>query len=87
MSRNSTPSSVSICQSEQSISCIDQWDASTHLSCGDDLGEGVVEDGLVGDQVQEVDTVHVERQDVLTALQGIIVTPNLGRESIFESLT
>ena len=38
------------------------------LSGGDDLGEGVVEDGLMSDQVQEVDTVHIERQDVLTAL-------------------
>ena len=49
------------------------------LSGGDDLGEGVVEDGLVGDQVQEVDTVHVERQDVLTALQRVIITPHLQR--------
>ena len=31
----------------------------SYLSSGDDLSEGVVEDGLVGDQVQEVDTVHV----------------------------
>ena len=38
------------------------------LSGGDDLCEGVVEDGLMSDQVQEVDTVHIERQDVLTAL-------------------
>ena len=31
-----------------------------HLAGGDDLSEGVVQDGLVGDQVQEVDTVLVE---------------------------
>ena len=43
------------------------------LSGGDDLGEGVVEDGLVGDQVKEVDAVHVERQDVLAALQRVII--------------
>ena len=46
------------------------------LSGGDDLCEGVVEDGLVGDQVQEVDAVHVEGQDVLAALQWIIVPPH-----------
>ena len=55
-----------------------------HLSGGDDLCEGVMEDGLVGDQVQEVDTVHVQRQDVLTALQRIIVSPHLRRMKIIK---
>ena len=54
--------------------------AGPDLSGGDDLCEGVVEDGLVCDQIQEVDTMHVERQDVLTALQGVIITPHLRRE-------
>ena len=54
------------------------------LSGGDDLCEGVVEDGLVSDQVEEVDAVHVEGQDVLTALQRIIITPHLPREIIIK---
>ena len=48
-----------------------------HLPGGDDLGEGVVEDGLVGDQVQKVDTVFVESQDMLTTLHWITVSSHL----------
>ena len=49
----------------------------SYLSSGDDLSEGVVEDGLVCDQIKEVDTMHIERQDVLTALQRVIISPHL----------
>ena len=48
-----------------------------HLAGGDDLGEGVVEDGLVGDQVEEVNSVFVESEDVFTALHGIAVSADL----------
>ena len=29
------------------------------------------------DQIKEVDTMHIERQDVLTALQRVIISPHL----------
>ena len=48
-----------------------------HLARGDDLGEGVVEDGLVGDQVQEVDSVLVQSQDVLAPFHRVAVSPHL----------
>ena len=55
---------------------------SLHLPGGDDLGEGVVEDGLVGDEVEEVDPVLVEGQDVLVGVVGrppgvVALSPNL----------
>ena len=50
---------------------------SLHLPGGDDLGEGVVEDGLVGDEVEEVNSVFVECEDVFTALHGIAVSADL----------
>ena len=54
-----------------------------HLPGGDDLGEGVVEDGLVGDQVQEVDTVLVQSQDVLATLHRVAVPPHLKHGHIY----
>ena len=53
-----------------------------HLAGGDDLGEGVVEDCLVGDQVQEVDAVHVQRQDVLAPLHGVVITSHLHKNKL-----
>ena len=50
---------------------------SLHLPGGDDLGEGVVEDGLVGDEVEEVNSVFVECEDVFTALHGVAVSADL----------
>ena len=41
-----------------------------HLPGGDDFCEGVVQDGLVGDEVEEVDPVLVEGQDVLVGVVG-----------------
>ena len=55
---------------------------SLHLPGGDDLGEGVVEDCLVGDEVQEVDAVHVQRQDVLAPLHGVVITSHLHKNKL-----
>ena len=48
-----------------------------HLSRGDDLSEGVVQDCLVGDQVQEVNSMLVQCKNVLTSLNRVAVTTNL----------
>ena len=48
-----------------------------HLAGGDDLCEGVVQDGLVGDQVQEVHPMLVECKNVLTSFYWITVTTHL----------
>ena len=50
---------------------------SLHLPGGYDLSEGVVEDGLVGDEVEEVNSVFVECEDVFTALHGVAVSADL----------
>ena len=48
-----------------------------HLPCRDDFGERVVQDGLVGDQIKEVNPMLIQCKNVLTSFNGVGVTTNL----------
>ena len=51
-----------------------------YLSCGDDLREGIVENGLVGDKVEEVNSVLVQSKNMLASLARVTVASD-GKEA------